>query len=517
MPEHKDVIVIGAGVMGCSIAYHLGRRGISTCIVDRESIAARASGKAWAVFTYAPAMFAYESCVMTPSGGLASVPFDTSLTVPGESVEHWLYLHSASYDRMPELAIELRERGGIDIEYCETPSTNLVTQQEFEQAGGPQELLRPLRRVGGVECDWIDAEALREQFPSLNPDSVGGITYPAGQVEPYRFTPAMAHAAEKLDAEIVRGEVVGFATKGDRITGVRLASGNELRANAVVLAMGPWMGQGTALLGCEIGCRSVITECLRAEMPGELPLHTLGAGDYWILPKKNGEVILAKYGANDFVERSNFDASLTEEVKLEIVEGVARILPTLEDAKIVEQRGDLLAMAPTPPYQKPVMGRLPDWQNGYIASRFGGDGVCMSPAVGELMAELVETGKVPLRARRMFERLAPVPLSGRIRLVPALASSRCRVQETPGVRCAASRDRGRTRARQGRGHNHPLRCRSGWPRHIRRARPEPGARDRCSQTTVGSYTAAQDAGCSTKRRGPRTTKESMSSGCRRGP
>ncbi len=114
----------------------------------------------------------------------------------------------------------------------------------------------------------------------------------------------------------------------------------------------------------------------------------------------------------DFIERPNLDASLTEEVKLEIVKGVARILPALEDATIVEHRGDLLAMAPTPPYQKPVMGRLPEWKNGYIASRFGGDGVCMSPATGELMAVLIDTGKAPLRARRMFERLAPGAGSG---------------------------------------------------------------------------------------------------------
>lgn len=412
MSARKDVIVIGAGVIGCSIAYHLGRRGISTYIVDRESIAVRASGKAWAVFTYAPAMFAYETCVTTPCEGLESGRFDTSLTVPGESVEHWLYLHSASYDRMPEFAIELKERGGIDIEYCETPSTNLVTQKEFEKAGGPQELLRPLRKVGGVECDWIDSDALREQFPSLNPDYVGGITYPAGQVEPYKFTLAMAQAAEKLGAEIVRGEVVGFATEGDKITGVGLASGRELHADAVVLAMGPWIGEASALLGCRIDCRPVFTECLRAKMPVDLPLHTLGAGDFWILPKKNGEVILAKYGAEDFIDRPDFDASLSEEMKMAALNGVARILPALEDARIVEHRGDLLAMAPTPPYQKPVMGRLPGWQNGYIAARFGGDGVCMSPATGELMAELIDTGKVPLRARRMFERLAPDAASG---------------------------------------------------------------------------------------------------------
>jgi glycine/D-amino acid oxidase-like deaminating enzyme len=142
-------------------------------------------------------------------------------------------------------------------------------------------------------------------------------------------------------------------------------------------------------------------------MPSELPLHTLGAGDYWILPKKNGEVILATYSAADFIDRPDFDASLSEETKMATLNGVVRILPALEDATIVEHRGDLLAMAPTPPYQQPVMGRFPGWQNGYVASRFGGDGVCMSPATGELMAELIDTGKPPLRARRMFEQLAP--------------------------------------------------------------------------------------------------------------
>jgi glycine/D-amino acid oxidase-like deaminating enzyme len=407
MSTRKDIIVVGAGVIGCSIAYHLGRRGISTCIVDRESIAARASGKAWAVFTYAPTWVAYERCVTAPSEALEGAPVHTALTVPGESVADWLYLHSASHDRMPEFAIELQERGGIDIEYCESPSTNLVTQKELEEAGGPQGLLRPFRNVGGVECDWIDSDALREEFPSLSTEYVGGTTYPAGQVEPYKFTLAMAEAAEKLGAEFVQGEVVGFATEGDKITGVQLASGNELHADAVVLAMGPWMGEATTQLGCEVGCRPVFTECLRAMMPIDLPLHTLAAGDFWILPKKNGEVILATYGVADFIDRPNFDASLSEEVKLEVVNGVTRILPALEDATIVEHRGDLLAMAPTPPYQKPVMGRLPKWQNAYIASRFGGDGICMSPAAGELMAELIETGKVPLRARRMFERLAP--------------------------------------------------------------------------------------------------------------
>jgi len=405
--KHRDVIVIGAGAIGCSIAYHLGRRGISTRVIDRESIAVRASGKAWAVFTYAPAWVASESCITTPEEAAEGASVDISKTVPGVSVADWLFLHSASYDRMPEFSIELEERGGVDVEYCEMPTTVLMTGEEVEEAGGPQRVLEPLRAAGGVEADWIDSHALREIFPSLVPVYAGGINLPTGQVEPYRFSLGMAQAAEKLGAEFVQGEVVEFATRGDRISGVKLASERELEADAVVLATGPWIGALSGKLDCPIPCRPVLSECLRATMPDDLPLHALEAGQFSIIPKKNGEVILATYGTEDFVDRADFDATLSEETKLAALEGVSEILPVLEKATIVEHRGDLLAMAPTPPYQKPVMGHFPQWRNGYVAARFGGDGVCMSPATGELMAELIDTGQVPRRARNLFQCLAP--------------------------------------------------------------------------------------------------------------
>jgi glycine/D-amino acid oxidase-like deaminating enzyme len=149
-----------------------------------------------------------------------------------------------------------------------------------------------------------------------------------------------------------------------------------------------------------------MAQCLRVDVPGGLPLQTLVAGDYWIIPKVNGEVILAIYGA-DLIERPDFDASLSEEVKLEILKGTAAILPALEDAKLLEYRGDLLAVPEKPPIHKPVIGRLPEWQNGYIATHFGGLGINMSPAAGELLAELIATGRAPLRAKRTLEALSP--------------------------------------------------------------------------------------------------------------
>jgi len=94
------------------------------------------------------------------------------------------------------------------------------------------------------------------------------------------------------------------------------------------------------------------------------------------------------------------------------LEDVSATYSLRQDATIVEHRGDLLAMAPTSPYQKPLMGRLPEWRTGNIAAHFGGDGVWMSPATSEVMAELIETGKAPPCARRMLERLAPAAENG---------------------------------------------------------------------------------------------------------
>ena len=85
----------------------------------------------------------------------------------------------------------------------------------------------------------------------------------------------------------------------------------------------------------------------------------------------------------------------------------AEILPALEEAKLVEHRGDLIAMRASAPFQKPTLGRLPRWENGYLATHFAGLGINMSPAAGELMAELITTGRRPLRAAQTLAQLAP--------------------------------------------------------------------------------------------------------------
>jgi glycine oxidase len=399
---HSDVVIVGAGVIGSSIAYHLGKRGMRSTVVERESIGTRASGKAWAVIGYPPMLLAEMMAHRTVDAG-AGVDLAEMLT--GDTMGSWLYLFASSYARMPDLALEVSERGGVDIEYGESSNTLLFTEAEIEKKGRDG-LLAPYLRAGGIETGWLDAAQLREAFPSLESKWVAGVTNPEGQVEPYRYTLGLAQAAERLGARVKQGEAVGFATRGDRITGLKLAAGDVLEADHFVIAAGPWSRPVASHLGVDVPTRMLMAECIRVEVPGGLPFQTLVAGDYWIIPKLNGEVILSPYVGSVSL-REDFDDSLTEELMLRTLSDCAQILPALEEAKLVEHRGDLLAMRDSEPFQKPTLGRLPQWENGYLATHFGGLGINMSPAAGELMAELIAAGRAPLRAAQTLAQLAP--------------------------------------------------------------------------------------------------------------
>jgi glycine/D-amino acid oxidase-like deaminating enzyme len=107
-------------------------------------------------------------------------------------------------------------------------------------------------------------------------------------------------------------------------------------------------------------------------------------------------------------KREDFDASLSDEIKTVNIERAMSLLPELlKDAELVEHRGDLLAYGPAPYFHKPVLGRFPNWENGYIASRFGGMGINMSIGAGETMAHLIVDSEAPFETKQMVEILSP--------------------------------------------------------------------------------------------------------------
>lgn len=396
--SQKEVVIIGAGVIGCSIAYHLAQQGVPSQIIERDSIAARASGKAWAVFGYPPRFLALEG-----------QPPDKLFSMPVGSVGPWVQLFWMGYHRLPDIALDLQEKGGIDIGYGELPWIKIALSENDEK--DLRESLSFQKSQGYYEGYWIERNDLRNIYPDINPLARGGLVLPYLQVEPYRYTLGLAQAAEKMGVNIRQGEVVGFQRQGPRVTSVTLATGTEVEADVFVLAMGPWSNQGTSRLGKEIPILINREQCLRMQVPKRLPPYALATpAAQTIIPKVNGEVILGHAGLADL--QTSFDVSLTtEEAKMALVNDAIELLPTLNEAELVEHRGDFECWSPPPNRIQPVLGRLPEWENAYIATRFGTLGMMLSLGAGRIMADLIiADGRIPERVKTMMEVLSPARL-----------------------------------------------------------------------------------------------------------
>ena len=103
---------------------------------------------------------------------------------------------------------------------------------------------------------------------------------------------ALAQAAERRGGSIKYGEAVGLGQQGQRVNSVKLASGEEVGASAVVIAMGPWSVQGASWLGGDIPLEPVRGSCVRVEVPERLPPYWPAHGMVVISPKVDGSVLV---------------------------------------------------------------------------------------------------------------------------------------------------------------------------------------------------------------------------------
>ncbi|MBA7679984.1 tRNA 5-methylaminomethyl-2-thiouridine biosynthesis bifunctional protein MnmC [subsurface metagenome] len=175
----KDVVIIGAGVTGCSIAYHLAKKGVPSQIVERDSIGARASGKAWAVFPYPPRLLVWEG-----------EPADELSAAPKGGIKPWLELAWMSYYRLPDVALELKEKGGINVGYSEIPWIRVALSESEEKKY--RHWLSLMTAAGYYESRWLEADDIKAKFPYISPQTRGGIVLPYRQVEPYEYTLGLA-------------------------------------------------------------------------------------------------------------------------------------------------------------------------------------------------------------------------------------------------------------------------------------------------------------------------------------
>ena len=381
MGEAYDVIVVGAGVVGASTAFHLAKLGGGKiCLIDRSQVCSGGTAK---------------SCAIVRSH--YSVPSNTALTLMTLKI----FAEFRDWLEDPEA-----ESGFVESGY-------LILAPEGDLAGRMRANLSMQAGVG-AETFEIGAGEARERHPWLELADIALIGYEprSGYADPYLTTSSFARAARRKGVTVKTGcRVTGLATEGGALRGVETEAG-PLFAGQVALAVGPWTAAlGPALgqdLNLEISRHCVLTFEAGAPYERTLPVvkDLTTANKMYFRPASGGVVLAGTGDHGDPVETAEaLDENVGEDFVLHQGAQIARRMPAFAEAR---PTASWVGAYDITPDWNPVLGPADAWPNLTLAYGFSGHGFKLAPALGKVLAQSVlgletEVDLVPYRASRFAE------------------------------------------------------------------------------------------------------------------
>lgn len=346
-----DVVLIGAGVIGLSIAEELAAHGQSVLVLDQGMPGKESS---WA------------GAGMLPPGNLAAAKTPEA-RLRGLSARMW-----------EETSRRLKEETGIDNGYL--PCGSLCI-------GGGQDRARLDQEIGnyegeGVEVERLNGEGIRKYEAHVSPNYHYGYRLPgAGQVRNPRHLSAMSCSATNKGVEIRGGlPCLGFETNGEKVIGVR-TPGGTISGGKFIVTSGAWSSELMRAGGCTIGVRPVRGQIVLLRTVPRVLNHLVEVGIKYLVPRADERVLL---GATQ--EEVGFDKSNTLEGIEELLSFGRGLVPELNKAMIERTWSGL---RPGSTDGLPVMGRLPRFENAYVAAGHFRSGLQKSLGTALLMRQLI--------------------------------------------------------------------------------------------------------------------------------
>ncbi|MBS7703485.1 glycine oxidase ThiO [Chelatococcus asaccharovorans] len=367
------VAVIGAGVIGLSIAWRLAQRGLTVTVFDKGEAGQGASHAA--------------------AGMLAAC----AEIEPSE--ERLLTLNRASQALWPDFAAELEAASGEPIE-LRTEGTLMValTADDAAKLRNHADLQARL----GLPVSWLTGRDIRRLEPALAPGVAGGVSSPEDhQVDNRKLAKALRIAALRAGVTLSENTPVeGLSIRDGRIEGV-LTAGGLCEADSVVLAAGPW-SRGIPGLPAEArpAVRPIKGQMLSLAMDPAAPLlrHVVWAPGVYLVPRLDGRLII---GAT--VEEKGFDTAMTAGGLLSLLHAAWRALPGIEELPVLET---WVGHRPGSRDDAPIFGAGP--VEGLVyATGHHRNGILLTPITADLISDFVVSGRLdPLAAPFGFGRFA---------------------------------------------------------------------------------------------------------------
>jgi sarcosine oxidase subunit beta len=355
LPSSADAVIIGAGVIGCSTAYHLAQLGLTdVLILEREAAGAGSSSK---------------------SASMLSLQFGDDELLARMA----LY----AFDRYMEFESEL----GSPIDF--KPTGWLSVGDETAAA----ELRERAARLSslGIETDLLTAGGVQRLYPELHyPELALGTYGPQdGPFDAHTILWGYLKAARRSGVRLEEGlPAIGIQIHQGRVQSVDTPAGS-VGTEVVIDAAGPWAAEVGRLAGVEVPLANsnrtiAVTEPLDWLNPGRPFLDLPGFG-WYARPEMRG--LLMGKGTTP---TSSFTPGVESKMVEEIVEIGMRVLPPLEDARL---QTAWTGVRPLTADGRPILGEVPGLNGLYLNAGWGGVGIIQAPTAGHLLAELILYGE----------------------------------------------------------------------------------------------------------------------------
>jgi sarcosine oxidase, subunit beta len=373
-----DVLIIGGGVIGTSIAHSLARRQVGRVVLlEKSYLGAGSSGKSGAIVRQ------HYSNRLTASMAQKSLRvferFDDLVGGPPVFTRTGLVL-----------VVNERDRAGLDA--------NVAMQQEL-----------------GIDVKLVSAQVLADidSNARLGEDELAVYESEAGYVEAVQVVASFAEAARRDGADVRLGvEVKSVVVEGDRVTGVETNEG-RYECGTLVLAAGPWAAQLAKTAKWKLPVQACRTQVALFRRPPDFGRRGAVYADFvqgiYFKPT-HGDMIhagsLAGEEVKDPVDPDDYNEAADGAWLPQVRQRLGRRYPAMHRGY---GRGGYGALYAITPDWHPILDRLPNLRGAYCAVGFSGHGFKMSPVVGQLMTELIVDGQAktldvaPLRLARFDE------------------------------------------------------------------------------------------------------------------
>ena len=352
--QRYDAVIIGGGVIGCSIAWRLAQAGMRVAVIERGEIGREAS---WA------------------AGGMLAPLAEAN------KADSFFEFAVASRAMYADFATELREISGVDIEY-RTEGTlylALTDEDETELAHRWQ-----WQHEAGLNIKKLKVDCVLKLEPSLNPKLRWALQFPDDhQVNSRKLVTALEAALVKSNVNIFsQTEVTEILQAGNQVSGLATSRG-EIKANSVIIAAGSWSGLLHTKLKSHV--EPIHGQMIALELAETKLNHVVYSSRGYLIPRLSGMLI-----AGATTEKFGFDKMNTAGGISAIVEKAVEIVPQASALKINEMWSGL---RPGSSDELPILGVDPEINGLVYATGHYRNGILLTPITAQAISQLVLKGE----------------------------------------------------------------------------------------------------------------------------